>query len=133
MNIYRLLADAVVTLHIAYVLFVILGLLVVLIGRLLHWTWIRNPWFRFVHLAMIGIVVVESWLKITCPLTTLEDWLRLQAGETVTDGSFIGRWMHDLLFLEAEPWVFTMAYTLFGAAVLLTLFWAPPRLAKQQH
>ncbi|MCA9205881.1 MAG: DUF2784 domain-containing protein, partial [Planctomycetales bacterium] len=103
MNIYRLLADAVVTLHIAYVLFVILGLLVVLVGRLLHWTWIRNPWFRFVHLAMIGIVVVESWLKITCPLTTLEDWLRLQAGETVTDGSFIGRWMHDLLFLEAEP------------------------------
>ena len=44
--IYRILADVVAVLHLGYVVFVVLGLLVILLGRALGWEWIRNRWFR---------------------------------------------------------------------------------------
>lgn len=124
---YRLLADLVVLVHFAYVAFAILGLLAVLLGWALKWGWVRNRWFRGVHLAMILIVVLESWWGITCPLTTWENDLRRLAGQATHRGAFIADFVHDVLFYEAEPWVFTLCYTLFGAAVLGSLFLVPPR------
>jgi hypothetical protein len=35
--------------------------------------------------------------------------------------------MHDLLFFDAPPWVFTLCYTLFGVVVLAMLWCAPPK------
>lgn len=127
MNLYSVLADVVVFVHAAYVSFVVLGLVAILIGCVLRWRWVRNLWFRVVHLVMIGVVVVESLLDITCPLTTLENNLRRTAGETARGESFVGRWVHDLLFYDAPPWAFTVAYCLFGAVVLATFVIAPPK------
>lgn len=127
MNLYSVLADVVVFVHAAYVSFVVLGLVAILIGWVLRWRWVRNLWFRVVHLVMIGVVVVESLLDITCPLTTLENNLRRTAGETARGESFVGRWVHDLLFYDAPPWAFTVAYCLFGAVVLATFVIAPPK------
>ena len=62
---YRYLADAVVVLHVAYVLAVVLGLLATLAGYLFHWDWVRNFWLRGVHLAMIMVVVVHALLGAT--------------------------------------------------------------------
>ena len=125
MNFYSLAADAVVFIHAAYVAFVVLGLVAILIGRMLGWEWVRNVWFRLAHLAMIGVVVVESLFGIICPLTTLENNLRRSAGETTHAESFVGRWVHDLLFFDAPPWVFTVVYCVFGAVVLATFVIAP--------
>lgn len=124
---YRLLADLVVVVHFAYVAFVIFGLLAVMLGWVLKWNWVRNRWFRGIHLTMILIVVLEAWWGITCPLTEWENDLRKLAGETTHRGAFIADLVHDLLFFEAEPWVFTACYTVFGAAVLGTMFLVPPR------
>jgi hypothetical protein len=123
---YRLLADVVVAAHAAYVGFVVFGLLLILIGAARGWRWVRNFWFRLVHLAMIVVVVGESLGGITCPLTTLEDHLRELAGETVHSGSFIGRWAHELLFYDAPPPVFTVIYCVFGAIVVAAFIFAPP-------
>jgi hypothetical protein len=127
MNLYSVCADAVVYAHVAYVCFVVLGLVAILIGFVLRWQWIRNIWFRVAHLVMIGIVVVEALFGITCPLTTLENNLRRSAGETARAESFVGRWVHDLLFYDAPASVFTVVYCLFGAVVLATFVIAPPR------
>lgn len=126
--IYRVLADAVVVIHLAYVLFVVFALVAILLGAVLGWRWTRNFWFRLVHLLMIGAVVVQAVLGVMCPLTTLENGLRKSAGEGDYAGSFIGHWAHELLFIEAEPWHFTVAYCTFGGLVLLALLLAPPRL-----
>ncbi len=123
---YRFAADAVVIAHMAYVLFVIVGFVLTLVGCVLRWQWIRNPWFRGVHLAMILIVVAEEWLGITCPLTTWEHQLRELAGGEVYQGAFIANLVHDWLFYDAPPWVFAVLYTLFGAGELLTFLVAPP-------
>lgn len=124
---YRLTADAIVVLHMAYVLFVIFGFLLTIAGCALRWRWIRNPWFRGIHLAMILIVVAEAWVGMTCPLTTWEHQLRELAGGQVYQGDFIANLVHDWLFFDAPPWVFTAIYSLFGLGVLLTFILAPPR------
>ena len=77
---YALLADAVLVLHTGIVLFVVGGLLLVVLGNWRGWPWVNRPWFRLAHLAAITAVVAESWLGLTCPLTTLEWWLRARAG-----------------------------------------------------
>jgi hypothetical protein len=127
-SLYVALADLVVVLHVGYVAFVILGELAVMLGILFKWDWVRNRTFRLLHLAAIGVVVFESWSGIVCPLTTWENWLREQAGQSVEQGDFIARWVHQVLFYRAEPGVFTWIYSAFGALVVLTLILAPPRL-----
>jgi polyferredoxin len=123
----RILADLTVILHFAYVMFVLLGLLLTLLGWVLNWGWVRNRWFRGIHLSMILIVVIEAWIGLTCPLTTWEQELRSAGGQETYQGDFIANWAHDALFFQAEPWVFTVCYTLFGGLVLATLVFVPPR------
>lgn len=80
-GLFRTLADIVLIAHVAFVAFVVLGLLLILYGGCRNWRWIRNPWFRVLHLVAIGLVVIQSWLGIICPLTTLEVALRERAGQ----------------------------------------------------
>ena len=115
----------------AYVLFVVLGQTTIMLGGLCGWTWIRNTTFRLLHLLAITIVVVESWIGFTCPLTTLEKHLRAKSGTTSYSGDFFANAVHDALFIECEPWVFTTMYSLFGLAVLTTMFAFPPRAFKK--
>lgn len=129
--IYRFLADLIVIVHFAYVSFVIVGLLVTLVGWARKWDWIRNRWFRGIHLAMILVVVLEAWVGITCPLTTWEHEFRTAAGQETYQGDFIANWAHEAMFFEADPWVFTACYSLFGGLVLITLFCIPPRWRKR--
>jgi hypothetical protein len=125
--VYRLLADLVVAVHFAYVAFVVVGLVFVLVGLWRGWRWVRNPWFRVVHLVAILIVALESVLNIACPLTTWEQELRAAAGDEVSRGTFIGDLLHRLLFVQAPPWAFTVAYVAFAGLVLVTFVLAPPR------
>lgn len=122
---YRLAADLTVTLHLAYVAFVVLGLVAILLGYFRSWAWVRNRWFRGIHVAMILIVVIEAWAGVVCPLTTLEQALRERAGQATYAGSFVGNAVHDLLFFDLPEWAFTIIYTAFGSLVLLT-FWLVP-------
>lgn len=128
--VYRFAADAVLVSHVSYVAFVLVGFVLTVIGILARWNWVRNAWFRGLHLAAILLVVAESLLGIICPLTIWESQLRERAGQTAYRGDFIAQWLHDLLFLDAEPWVFTAGYTLFGLAVLATFLLAPPSWRK---
>ena len=123
---YRLLADAVLMLHVAVVVFVVGGLAVIVAGNVAGWRWVNRLGFRLAHLAAIGIVVAEAWFGAVCPLTTLEVELRLRAHESTYEGSFIEHWLQRFLYYDAPPWVFTLAYTLFGLAVAASWWYFPP-------
>jgi len=110
---------------------VVLGLLLTVWGGYRRWAWIKNSWFRACHLAAIVIVVLQSWVGIICPLTTLEMWLRRMAGGDYYDGGFIQYWLHRLLFFDAPLWVFVLAYSLFGGLVLLAWFRFPPNFMRR--
>jgi hypothetical protein len=117
------LADGILAVHLAVVLFIVGGLLMVWIGAALGWRWIRNPWFRYLHVAAIAFVAIEALLGMACPLTVWEDLLR---GGAQPD-SFVGRWIRRLLFYEAPEWLFTVAYCAWAAASAATLALVPPR------
>jgi hypothetical protein len=124
---YRILADLLVVAHAAYVLFVVLGQAAILVGLATRRAWARIAWFRSVHLAMIGVVVFEAALGLACPLTVWERELRRLAGRASYRGDFVGYWVHRMLFFQAEPWMFTLVYGLFGLLVAATFVLAPPR------
>ena len=127
MKLYQYLADTVLFIHVSFVAFVILALIITLVGGYLNWQWVRNWWFRFVHLGCISFVVIQSWLGLICPLTTLEMWLRKQIDAEQYTGSFIQYWLQRILYYQAPDWVFTLIYSGFGLLVLVTWIRFPPQ------
>lgn len=123
---YQLLADLVLALHLAIVLFVVGGLVLIVIGNLRAWRGVNALWFRSLHLAAIAFVIAEAWLGATCPLTSVEMWLREKARISTYSGSFIEYWAGRLLYYEAPSWVFTLGYSLFGLLVAATWWYFPP-------
>lgn len=118
-----LLADAILALHLAFVLFVAAGFVAIPAGAVLRWRWVRSRRLRLAHLGAIALVAVEASLGIACPLTVWEDALRGAAeGE-----SFVARLVHRVLFYDLPEGVFTAAYV--GLAAAAALLWraVPPR------
>jgi len=86
--IYRVLADLVLLIHLAFVLFVVLGGLFVL----------RSPRLAWLHIpAAVWGVLIEytGWI---CPLTPLENSLRVKGGEAGYSGGFIQHYIQPVLY-----------------------------------
>lgn len=124
---YQLAADAILLLHALIAAFIIIGLVLIYIGRARHWYWIRNPWFRLLHLLAIAIVALQSWFGLICPLTTIEMELRSLAGDSIYSGSFISHWLEKLLYYQLPSWVFIVAYSAFAVIVIASWIWVRPR------
>jgi Protein of Unknown function (DUF2784) len=122
-----MLADAILVVHVLFVFFVVFGLVAVYLGYFLNWLWVRHLSFRLLHLLAIGIVVLQSWLGVICPLTIWEMALRKEAGAGTYAGSFIQHWLHQLLFYTAPDWVFILLYSAFGLLVLASWFLVRPK------
>ena len=131
-TILLLAADVTLLLHVLFVAFVVLGLVLVFTGKALAWSWVLNPWFRLVHLFAIAVVVLQAWFGLICPLTTLEMALRASAGDVVYPGSFMAHWLEAILYYQAPPWVFIVCYTLFGGMVLASWYWVRPRPFRRE-
>lgn len=124
---YQLLADVVLLMHFAVVLFVVLGLPAIVIGHRLGWRWTHRPGWRYLHLAAIAAVVAQAWLGQYCFLTHWETHLRIKAGQTGYEVSFIEHWVQRVLYFDAPLWVFACLYSVFGALVAWALWRYPPR------
>lgn len=124
---FLFVADLILVVHVIFVAFVVFGLVLIWLGKVFRWGWVRNPWFRVLHLAAIGIVVLESWVGVACPLTRWEMGLRKSAGGTTYSGSFIAHWLDKLLYYQFPAWVFVVGYTAFAAMVIASWFWVRPR------
>ncbi len=85
---YRFLADAVVVIHLGFVLFVVVGGFLVL-------RWPRTAWVQL-PAAVWGVLV--EWSGWVCPLTPLENWLRAQGGAAGYAGGFVERYLLPALY-----------------------------------
>lgn len=85
---YRLLTDLIVTLHLTFVLFTALGGLLAL-----RWRWF--PWLHLPAAAWGGFVEVTGRI---CPLTLVENWLRVRAGGSAYEGDFIERYLVPIVY-----------------------------------
>ena len=87
---YLLLADLVLIIHLAFVIFVLCGGLLVL-----RWRWIA--WLHLPAVVWGAVVEFTGWI---CPLTPLENWLRAQGGETTYRSDFIAQYLLPVLYPE---------------------------------
>ncbi|MDP9199883.1 MAG: DUF2784 domain-containing protein [Pseudomonadota bacterium] len=85
---YRVLADAVLVLHLAFILFVVLG------------GWLVAVWPKLVwlHLPVVAWGASVEFFGLTCPLTPLENWLRDRGGDTGYSGGFIDHYLTPLMY-----------------------------------
>jgi len=88
--IYRWLADGVALLHLAFVLFVVLGGFLVL-------RWPRLAWLHLPAAVWGALIEFGGWI---CPLTPLENRLRRAAGGSGYEGGFLDRYIFGLLYPE---------------------------------
>ena len=89
--VFRVLADATLVLHVAFVGFVLLGGLLVL----------RRPRLAWAH---VPAVLWAAWVELAgsvCPLTPLENWLREQGGEAAYGSGFVEHYLLPLLYPDA--------------------------------
>ncbi len=129
---YIILADIVLILHFLFVLFNVMGILLIWIGKYMNWQWVHYFWFRAVHFASILLVVFFSLLDISCPLTVLEKNLRLLGGEGFYNQSFIQFWIHKILFYNAPEEIFIIIYIIFSMLVAGTFIFVPIDFSKKK-
>lgn len=129
--VYLVAADLILLTHVLFVAFVIFGLILILLGNYRAWSWVRNPWFRLMHLGSIAVVVLQSWRGAICPLTTWEMAFRERAGDATYSGAFVAHWLESILYYSVPEWVFIVAYTLFGMLVIASWYWVRPRRFRE--
>ena len=83
-----MLADLVLIIHLAFVLFVGLGGLLVL----------RFPRLAWVHVPVALYGALIEFVGFICPLTPLENWLRRRGGEAGYEGGFIEHYITAALY-----------------------------------
>lgn len=120
-------SDLVVAFHLAYVGFVAVGFVLIMVGAALKWTWIFNRWFRYLHLGAIALVAAEALVGLICPLTLLENWLLIGSGQAAKERTFIGELLYNLLYYEFPLWIFSVAYLALTFLAILLLIVIPPK------
>ncbi len=129
-RLYLILADTILAMHVLIVLFNVLSLPVIWVGRFVNWRFVRNFYFRVIHLVMIACIALQALAGQVCPFTSWENDLRALAGADPRYAtSFVGHWLQRLIFCEADERVFTIAYVIFFVLVLATLILVKPNRA----
>lgn len=129
-----LLADVILVVHFGIAAFNAFSLPVIWIGAMAGWRFVRNPWFRYSHVGLMGFVLIETLAGKLCPLTVWESALRRAVGQAGPGESqtFIGYWVGKALFHDFSQTQYTVAYTLFFGLIGLTLFLVPVRKKRKK-
>ncbi len=85
---YRIAADAVLLVHLGFILFVVVGGVLVL----------KWPRLALLHLPAVAWGATAEFLHLICPLTPLENQLRRAAGEQGYSGGFIEHYLMPLIY-----------------------------------
>ncbi len=86
--IFQLLADLVVIVHLAFVIFVVAG-------GLVAFKWRKAIYFHLPAAAWGALIEFAGWI---CPLTPLENWLRRQGGASAYSGDFVNHYIMPILY-----------------------------------
>ena len=108
----RLLADAVLVLHGLFIVFVVAG-------GLLVWRWPRLAW---VHVPAVMWGAWVAWFGWECPLTPLENQLRLSAGQAGYSGGFLDHYLLGTIYPEELTRVAQVATGTFVAVLNLGVY-----------
>jgi hypothetical protein len=126
-----LMADLLAVVHFCFLAFIVGGQVLILIGWLAGWSWVRNFWFRGLHLGCIAFVAAEGLCGMQCPLTVWETAYRGGNLFNVSGSGWIGTACHWLIYFRGVSidWL-QRGHIAFALLVLTTFVFAPPRLPR---
>ena len=116
---YRVLADAVLVLHFAFIAFALLGGLLV----------VRRPWLAWLHVPAAAWAAGIAFFGGICPLTPLENRLRVAGGEAEYEGGFIQHYLGELIYPD---WLTREIQVALGVIVLAINVIAYARLLRRR-
>jgi hypothetical protein len=115
---YHLLAEVVMALHGAVLIFLV-------VGGFLAWRW---PWVIWLHLAMATWGFSTVVFRLNCPLTYVEDWARRRAGEQGLTSGFIDQYLTGVIYPERLT---GLVQALVAAVVLAS--WVGLAVRRRRH
>ena|SRR5690348_9578991 len=126
-QLYSLLAQLVLALHVAIIVFNVVGLVVIPLGAWRGWRFVRIFWWRALHLTILAVVALQALFARACFLTLWQSALQERAGAAASSAPLIARWVQHLLFWPLPLWFFAVLYI--AVCVYAVLLWrlVPPR------
>ena len=85
---YGIFTDIVVLIHLTFVFFAVLGAVLII-------------WWRWIIWLHLPAFLWAIWIEFTggiCPLTPLENWVRIQAGQGGYEGDFVATYLLPVLY-----------------------------------
>jgi hypothetical protein len=115
--IYEVAADLTALAHLTFILFVIFGSI---LGR-------RGRTWKILHLACMGYGVFIEVFYWYCPLTLLEQYLRVKAGRGTYQDAFLAHYLNKFIYLDVPQWALILAAGIvLGVNLGLYFFWSRP-------
>jgi hypothetical protein len=119
----------VLALHLAIIAFNVAGLVLIPLGALRGWRWVREFWWRLVHLLSLAVVAIQAMLGQACFLTIWQDEL---SGTTPVQ-PMIEQWINGLIYWDLPLWVFAAAYVAAFLYVIALWVWVRPRKSRSSR
>ena len=126
-QLYSLLAQWVLAVHVGIILFNVGGLVLIPLGGWRDWAFVRIWWWRALHLAILALVALQALLARACFLTLWQSAFERRVGEATSSAPLIARWLHDLFFWPLPLWFFAVLYVAVWLYTLLLWRLVPPR------
>jgi hypothetical protein len=120
---YRFLADVVVCAHLAFIVFVLAGALLALRWRKVAW----------VHVPSAAWGMSTEFFGLWCPLTPLENWLRLSGGGAAYDAGFIEHYIMPIVYPAHLTRGFQILFGSVALAANAALYWFVSRRATSKE
>jgi len=127
------LARFVLAVHLLVIGFNVAGLIVIPVGRWLHWRWVRGCLWRTAHLLSMAVVAAQAALGRVCFLTSWQTELMQRAGQQGYRAGLIQTWIDHVVFWNVPLSVFTALYLAVGGYTLALWWWVPPRCRRNSQ
>lgn len=128
---HKIFADTIIVVHFLYILFMLLGFLLTIYAVLFREKFFDRWLFRSLHLLGIFYVASLSILGKYCPLTILENELRLRYEVSlVYSGSFIVHYLEKLVYPDVNPLVIQIPTVFLAIFTIVVFIIRPPKKIK---
>ena len=101
-------SEIVLLFHFCIFLFMILSFFLIPLGYYQKWEWVKNRYYRLIHLVLMGIIFIETILGFMCPLTILENFLR----NDKEINNKITQIIHQIMYWDLPSYQFIILYLL---------------------
>ena len=121
-----LFSEIVLLFHFCIFLFILLSFFLIPFGYYQKWKWVKNKYYRLIHLVLMGIIFIETILGFMCPLTILENFLR---NDIEVDNN-LTQIIHQIMYWNLPNYQFIILYILSFSYLIFLWFFFKPNFKK---